>query len=98
MSDTCQVTLPMEEYEAVKQSEAVVIREYDLADGSRVGKIVAWGDADEMQDIADTPGIYIVPAGTSIACQIMKRVAELLPPDEEQTNGTTGSDQTTDQS
>ena len=78
MNAACPVEITQQEFDDIKQCEAVVIREYERADGSRIGKAVAWGDADEMQDQADTPGLFVVPVGLSIVCQQMVLVSDLL--------------------
>ena len=83
MIDTCTIDVTQNDIDAFSKCEAVVIREYDRDGGSRMGKVIAWGDADEMQDLANTPGIYIVPVGLHIVCDVMKLVSDLLPPKEQ---------------
>ena len=78
MDAACPLELTPQEYDAIKQCEAVVIREYETPGGSRVGKAVAWGDADEMRHQADTPGLFVVPVGLSIICQQVLLVSDLL--------------------
>lgn len=84
--DTCRLDLTSETYVAIQQCEAVVVREYKLADDSRVAKIVAWGDVAEMQDAADTRGIFIVGVGVKIIGQTMVLVSDLLPQTDQQGN------------
>ena len=78
MNDVCPVEITQQEYNDITRCEVVVIREYERADGSRFAKAVAWGDADEMQDQADTQCIVIVPVGFSIVGQKMVLVSDLL--------------------
>lgn len=80
--DKCPLEVTQAELDDIQQCEALVVREYERSDGSRYSRPVAWGDADEMKDAADTPGIFIVPVGLSIVCQKMLLVSELLGPTE----------------
>jgi len=78
MNDICPLEVTQQEVDDIKQCEAVVIREYEREDGSRIGRPVAWGDVDEMQDQADRFCICVVPFGFSIVCQQMVLVSDLL--------------------
>lgn len=81
MNDVCPVEITQQDFDSIKRCEAVVIREYVGTDGSRFARAVAWGDADEMQDQADTPGIFVVPVEFSIIGQQMVLVSDLLEPE-----------------
>ena len=76
----CPVIVTQEDYDQFRFSEAVVVVEYERQDGSRFGQIEAWGDAEEMQDQADTPRIAIVPVGLRLICQSPVLVSDLLNP------------------
>ena len=72
-----ELEVTQDEYDQVMQCEAVIVREYQRADGSRVAQAVAWGDADEMHDEASRPVIQIVPVGLTIVDQRVIPVSEL---------------------
>lgn len=73
----CPLKMTSQEYADIQQCEAVVIREYELVDGSRIAMPVAWGDAIDMQDAAKTRGIFIVPPDVEIISQTMVLVRNL---------------------
>lgn len=74
----CPLQMSQQQFDNIKQCEAVVVREYERADGSRFANAVAWGDADEMRDQAETPRIFIVPEGLSVVGHRVVLVSELL--------------------
>lgn len=74
----CPLRLTSDEYNAIRKCEAVVIREYETDSGERFANPVAWGDADEMQDQAAIPGLFVVPVGLRIVAQKCLPVADLL--------------------
>ena len=76
----CPLEITDTDLGSIQKCEAVVIREYERRDGSRVAKAVAWGDAGEMKDQAATAGIFLLPVGYRIVRQKMVLVSELLPP------------------
>ena len=75
---TCITEVTQEELDEITKCEAVVIREYERDDGSRFGKIIAWGDSEEMQDVADMHGIYVMPVGLHIICDSKVLVKDLI--------------------
>lgn len=79
MTTECSIELTPGMLHDISQCEAVVVREYETDDGRRYAQAVAWGDADEMRDAADTPGIFVVPVGVKIVSQRSIPVSELLP-------------------
>lgn len=74
--DTCHTEVTQDELDEISRCEAVVIREYEKK-GCRYGRLIAWGDADEMRDVARAPGTYVVPVGVKIICDSMVLVTEL---------------------
>jgi hypothetical protein len=82
-ASTIPLQVTQEELDRIRQCEAVVVHVYETASGDVFSRAVAWGDRDEMQDAADTPGMFIVPVGVSIRHQEMLLVSDLLGPSEE---------------
>ena len=81
----CSLEVTQEEMDAIQHCEAVVVRNYERADGSHYSSLVAWGDESEMQDQADCPHMFIVPVGwSSIVGQEMVLVRDLIPPDDQE--------------
>ena len=78
MSGECTLEVSREEWDNISHCEAVVIREYESVAGKRFARPVAYGDADEMEIAAETPGIFIVPVGFTIIGQAMVLVSDLL--------------------
>ena len=76
--DSCPLEVTQQQLDNIQKCEAVVIREWERPDGSRFSKVMAWGDADEMQDQADTPALLVAPNGFSIICQKLLMVSDLL--------------------
>ena len=69
-----------DQFDNIQKVEAVVLRDYEREDGSRFSKLVKWGDAAEMQIVANTPEILIVPNCVKCLGQQMVMVSDLLPP------------------
>jgi hypothetical protein len=42
---SCTIEITQAQYDVILKCEAVVIREYELENGSRIGRLLAWGDA-----------------------------------------------------
>lgn len=76
--DTCPLEVTQQVLDDIEQCEAVVIRERERPDGSRFSRAVAWGDADEIKDQADTHALLLVRDGMKIICQKMLLVSELV--------------------
>ena len=74
----CKLNVTQAVLDSIRESEAVVIREYERSDGSRIGEIVGHGTADEMNDVSDTPGLTLVPIGLTVVCQSVVMVEDLL--------------------
>lgn len=77
-ADVCQLEVTQEEFDQFSQCEAVIVREYEHADGSRVARVVAWGDMDEMTKQAAIPGIHIVPVGVKLVAQRVVPFSEII--------------------
>lgn len=75
---TCPLEMTQQQLDDIRQCEAVVVREYETDGGRRFAHPVAWGDADEMRDAAETRGLFIIPVGVKIIGQQCLMVAELL--------------------
>ena len=77
-SSECPLEVTQHQLTDIQHCEAVVVREYEQADGSRFARPVAWGDASEMQDAVDTPSLFIVPVGFRIVGQRVVPVRDLI--------------------
>jgi hypothetical protein len=77
----CPVEITPEDYKALSGSAAVVIREYEGPSGKRIGKLIAHGSLEEMQDLAGRPEIVIVPTGYHVITQQCILVADLIGPE-----------------
>ncbi len=82
--DSCPLDVTPKEAAIIAKSEAVVIREYERSDLSRIAKLIAWGDLEEMEDLANRSEIVILPVGITIIAQKCVPVAELLGPEKEE--------------
>ena len=72
-----ELEVTQEEHDQFMKCEAVIVREYQRPDGSRVAQVLAWGDAEEMHDQASRPVIQLVPVGLTIVDQRVMPVSEL---------------------
>lgn len=70
--------LTQQELDDISKCEAVIVRDYQRADGSMFARAVAYGDADEMHEQASIRGLCIVPVGLSVVCQQVVMVSDLL--------------------
>jgi len=81
MSDICQLEITSSDYRAIKNSEAVVVREYEGRNGYRFAEVVNYGSLEEMEDLADRHVIMVLPVGVSIiACRAVL-VCDLIEPE-----------------
>lgn len=76
----CPLHVSPEEYAALRNCEAVVVREHETVDGARRAVVVAWGELEEMKIQADTPSLFIVPVGFHIIGQRALLVKDLIGP------------------
>ena len=74
----CELQMTPDEAEKIRQCESVIIREYELADGRRLARAVAWGDAEEMKRQAQIIGFFLLPVGVEIVAQVCMPVSEVF--------------------
>ena len=83
MSDeTLNLQIDSDQYARIRKSEAVVVTHYTGPHG-RFAKLAYIGSLAECEDVANTPGLTIVPVGVECDGRVVVPVAELLPPSEE---------------
>ena len=76
-----QTNITPELFAKLPNSEAALVNIYTNTNGDRWGKIVDVGSKEEMEELASTPGLVILPAGLeSIAVDVVM-VSELGMPD-----------------
>ena len=82
---TCEVSISPEQLTEIMTAEAVLLREYENDAGERWASLLRCGDAEEMQVIADTPKIFVVPNGLHTISHSVVLVRDLLMPASEVT-------------
>jgi hypothetical protein len=73
----CQVTITQTEFDELKDSEAIVVQEWER-DGERFGRVVGHGTNEEMEELVHTPGLQIVPNGLKYIGLTKVAVSELI--------------------
>lgn len=77
---TCEVSISPEQLRQIETAEAVLLRDYENDAGERWSSFVRCGDAEEMQVVADTPKIFMVPNGLHTISHSVVLVRDLLMP------------------
>ncbi len=75
-----RLEITTEQYEQIKQAEAVAIRNYDSPQG-RYGVVTMIGTYEECEESATTPAILLVPEPIKYLGSEVVWSADLLPPD-----------------
>lgn len=75
---SCPLEVTQREFAQIVDAEAVVVREYERADSSRFACVIAYGRAEEMEDLAKRSEIILLPVGVHVVCQQAIRSVELL--------------------
>ena len=74
----CTLRITEKEHADIMRCEAVIVREYEQADGARFACPVAWGDVVDMKEQVGTR-VFIVPVGFHIIADTVVLVRELFP-------------------
>lgn len=73
----CPLEITRQELSVIRDCEAVIVREYARADGSRFAIAVAWGDEEELQSRVKN-GFLVSPAELTYLGDQVVKVSELL--------------------
>jgi aspartate aminotransferase-like enzyme len=78
----CKVLMTVEEYKELAEHEAVVITEYERANGERIGRIGFMGTVKECEYMQREGRIEAVLNDLTVIGNIIKTVDELIKPEE----------------
>ena len=81
MTIECPLEMTSEEWEEAQDHEAIVVREFEREeDGSRFGKVMAWGTEEEMSELAEQVVTCIIPVGVKAIGHTVVKIEDLIGP------------------